>query len=578
MKTLSCYAKNIAMYLVACLVLLISECSMGQPVSFASHAPTKPTMANDSSSSIIANGSMEEVRDDHPSWPAHWSGDPGEGFSFDSEPLPDGHTNHFLRLDCIHSGELSLRYFSYPLPAAAHAVEFSWRARVIGLRKGEKDWFDAQMIFHFVGADGKDLPVAQPDPTHFWQDTRGWTRQTRSFLLPKGTRALAVLPALFRVAAGTMDIDDFSLRMVAPEPLLEAQSAAARQEAAMRVPRENPDPAKFPSPLHVENNLLLNDKGEAVWLQGVGTCGYESLPNDPHVHRTIVVAIEEWHANVFRLPVREDYWFGRSDYQDDGGAAYREAIDQAVTLCANRGAYLVLDLARYRAPAERHRQFWLDAARRYANHPAVLFDLFNEPHGVSWKVWRDGGFVEDPDAAEIDESAFLSDAEKKANRGFQSVGMQGLLDAVRSTGAKNVAVVAGNGWANDLSGVLDGYALSDSDGDGIVYSWHAYHWHKDWAKILPVLDRHPVFLGETGAAPREEMDFIPYEWKEDPYSFVPDLLGFLQQYRIHWSGWSLHPQAAPRMVLDWDYTPTPYWGAFAKEALAGKAFPLKRMR
>lgn len=532
----------------------------------------------ESSSSFVTNGNMEEIRDDIPAWPAKWAGEPGDSISYESEPLPDGKSNHFLRLNCLHPGKLSMLYFSYPLPEEAQAVEFSYRTRITGLRKGEKDWFDTQMLFKFVGADGKDLPGEQPDPTHFWQDTRGWSDQTRSFLLPSGTKALAVMPALFQVAAGTLDIDDFALRVVDPEPLLDAKAAAERQEAAMRVPHEDPDPSKFPSPLHVEGNRLLNAKGETVWLQGIGTCGYESLPNDPHVPRTILVGIDEWHANVFRLPVREDYWFGRSDYQNDGGAAYREAIDQAVTLCANRGAYLVLDLARYRAPAERHRVFWLDAAKRYANHPAVLFDLFNEPHGISWKVWRDGGFVDDPDATEIDESAFLSEADKKANRGFLSVGMQGLLDAVRSTGAKNVAIVAGNGWANDLSGILDDYALSDPDGHGIVYSWHAYHWHKDWAKILPVLERHPVFLGETGAAPREEMDFIPYDWKEDPYTFVPDLLGFIQKYRIHWAGWSLHPQAAPSMVLDWDYTPTPYWGAFAKDALGGKQFPLTRMR
>lgn len=32
------------------------------------------------------------------------------------------------------------------------------------------------------------------------------------------------------------------------------------------------------------------------------------------------------------------------------------------------------------------------------------------------------------------------------------------------------------------------------------------------------------------------------------------------------------------VISDWQYTPTPYWGAFVKDALSGKQFELKRMR
>jgi hypothetical protein len=32
------------------------------------------------------------------------------------------------------------------------------------------------------------------------------------------------------------------------------------------------------------------------------------------------------------------------------------------------------------------------------------------------------------------------------------------------------------------------------------------------------------------------------------------------------------------VISDWQYTPTPYWGAFVKDALAGKAFEMKKVR
>ena len=45
-----------------------------------------------------------------------------------------------------------------------------------------------------------------------------------------------------------------------------------------------------------------------------------------------------------------------------GRAGYRELVDQAVEAASTRGAYLVLDLHRYRAPTEEHAAFWRDLA------------------------------------------------------------------------------------------------------------------------------------------------------------------------------------------------------------------------
>ena len=155
--------------------------------------------------------------------------------------------------------------------------------------------------------------------------------------------------------------------------------------------------------------------------------------------------------------------------------------------------------------------------------------------------------------------------------------MQGLVDAVRSTGAKNLIIAGGVFWCNDLSGMTNGYDLADKGGNGIMYSWHTYNWHPGWARILPIAAKYPIFLGEVGAD-IHKMDFIPEKDQEDPYTFIPDMLGFIQKYHINWTGWCLHPKATPCLLLDWNYTPTPYWGVFAKDALAGKQFELKKMR
>ena len=93
--------------------------------------------------------------------------------------------------------------------------------------------------------------------------------------------------------------------------------------------------------------------------------------------------------------------------------------------------------------------FWREVASRYASNRLVAFDLYNEPHDISDKVWLNGGVV--------------------ATRSgpFNAVGMQDLYYAVRGTGAPNLVVVSGNNWANTLPTIR----VSGTD---VVYGVHAY--------------------------------------------------------------------------------------------------------
>jgi hypothetical protein len=291
------------------------------------------------------------------------------------------------------------------------------------------------------------------------------------------------------------------------------------------------------------------------------------------VLESVRVAIRDWKANVIRLPVKETFWSGTGPYQNDGGAHYRQLVDDVVNLAAASDVYTVIDLHRYRAPQQVHAKFWTEVAKRYKNHPSVLFELLNEPHDVSWQVWRDGGFVSEK---KTDTDALTENQEQL--RGFESIGMQGLVDAVRNTGAKNIVIAGGLDWAYDLSGIVNGYALDDRGGNGIVYATHVYPWKSDWqGKFVEVAEKHPIFIGECGA-PRERMSFIPPEQHEDPATWVPDFLGLVQKHQYHWTAWSFHPRASPVLLKDWTYEPTPYWGQPAKDALHGKTFELKRMR
>src|SRR5262249_24856862 len=153
------------------------------------------------------------------------------------------------------------------------------------------------------------------------------------------------------------------------------------------------------------------------------------------------------------------------------GQAYRDLVKQIVDLCASNGCYIILDLhwsdggewgqniGQHVMPDRNSVAFWKEVARIYKDHPAVIFDLYNEPHDVSWDVWRDGGKV----------SEQVKGGQK---REFEAAGRQAMLDAARSTGARNVVIVGGLDWSYDLSGFLKGYRLEDRVGNGILYANH----------------------------------------------------------------------------------------------------------
>ncbi|MGE9289534.1 MAG: glycoside hydrolase family 5 protein [Puniceicoccales bacterium] len=498
-----------------------------------------------------------------------------EGAYANKKNVASENGNHYLKMVSTTPGKMVVDYREIDIPSGTEALKLSWKQRVTGLKKGTKPWFDARIMMEWKDASGNKIK-AKPSPPYNQRDTDGWVEKSTSFLVPEGAATLIFMPTLFNVAAGTFEIDDIVLVPTDPAPILARAAERERQKAAKFVPAEEPNRAKWPKMLKVVGNRLHDTDGNEVWLQGVNAGGLETLPADEQPVKSLMVAIEDWNANCIRVPIKENFWWGQSDFQKDGGKQYREIIDKMITLAANRGAYVVIDLHRYRAPKEIHAQFWKEFATRYKDHPAVLFDVLNEPHGISWEIWRNGGFVGTKSG--VDESAFLTDEEKKKNQGFESIGMQGLVDAVRSTGAKNIVIAGGVEWCNDLSGVVNGYALDDQGGNGIMYSWHTYNWHKGWEeKVLGAAAKYPIFLGEVGADPKK-MGFIPAEIQEDPATFVPDMLGFIQKYKINWTGWCFHPYATPRMLLDWDYTPTPFWGVPAKEALHGKQFEMKRMR
>ncbi len=519
---------------------------------------------------LLTNGGFE--RDTKAlGWPEHW-GRPKAGGSWEKEG-----EGHFLRLISTKPGELVMLHRQLTVPAGVKALELTWRWRSTGLKVGKQSWFDARILMDFKDAEGKKLSPSPAAPS-LRKSTDGWVEGKKGFLVPEGAVTLDFMPALFQVQSGIFDLDDLVLKPMNAETLIAAARVAEAERKAAEVPVEAAKKDQWPQELHVEGAQVLTKEGKAVRLQGVNVVSLEWIATGEQVMKASLVAMEQWNANIIRLPVTQKWWFGQGSGQKDEGAAYRQLVDEVVTLVANRGKYVLLDLHQFGAPRQEHADFWQDAAARYKNHPAVLFDLFNEPHGVSWDVWRDGGEIPQKKKPG-EEDAFLSAEDKaKAAAARHSIGMQRLLDGVRGTGARNVVLVGGLDYAYDLSGMMTGHALTEKEGNGIIFSTHIYPWKKGWAeKVLVAVGKHPILIGEVGAG-AQKMEWLPAEYQEDAVTWVPAMLGFIQKYQLHWTAFAFHPKSGPPMLTSWDYTPNAAWGIFAKRALAGEKFELDRLR
>ena len=530
---------------------------------------TKASATLQASGTLLSNGNFETDVKKTDQWPDDWGKPPGATWETEEG-------NHFLRMKADEPGKTILLFRTAVVPEGARALELSWRQRVTDLQVGKEPFHDARIMMDFKDAAGKKLSGAPAPATR--RSTQGWVERKVAFVVPEGAVTLDLMPTLFQVAKGTFDLDDLVLKPTDPEVLLAAKAKADAERKASEVPVEAPQRDKWPQELQVKGTQVLTKDGQPIWLQGVNVVSLEWSAQGEQVMKASLVAME-WGSNVIRLPVAQKWWFGTGPGQKDGGVAYRKIVDDVITLVANRGKYVLLDLHQFGAPRQEHADFWTDAAAKYQDHPAVIFDLFNEPHGMTWEVWRNGGEVAEKKKTG-EEDAFVTPGEKaKIAATCRSIGMQKLLDTVRESGAKNICLVGGLDYAYDLSGIANGYALTDSaDAKGIILSTHIYPWKKGWQeKVLVVADKYPILVGEVGAGAKK-MDWLPAEYQEDAATWVPEMIGFIQKHKFHWTAFAFHPKAGPAMLEDWSYKPNAVWGSFVKRAFAGEKFELKKLR
>jgi hypothetical protein len=211
------------------------------------------------------------------------------------------------------------------------------------------------------------------------------------------------------------------------------------------------------------------------------------------------------------------------------GSIYQNAIASFVQDLTNAGIYVILDLHANApdpvvagngwamADSNHSNDFWFSVATTFKNNPAVIFDLFNEPHlslggetfngamfvgtATDWACWKNGCYIPSNSAGAY-------------GWAFFTAGMQQLLNTVRATGATNTVMLGGCcDYAQDFSQWLT-YLPTDETPAGysgtwvpqIIASYHRYGGGQPFTTdqqdelqyVQTVGASYPVVAGEFG--------------------------------------------------------------------------------
>lgn len=244
----------------------------------------------------------------------------------------------------------------------------------------------------------------------------------------------------------------------------------------------------------VIGDQLVDQSRRPIQLRGVNRSGieYPCVQGwgivDGSVDDVSVAAMRTWGVNSVRIPLNEDCWLGRDGLSPElTGPAYRAAVVSYVDRLVAAGMIVVVDLhwtstggeladrQRPMPTRERALDFLASVASVFESHDTVLFDLFNEPHEVSWGCWRDGC--------------------------GEYAGTQEIVNAVRATGATNPMVLSGLDWGGDLSAWGEYRPIDPLR--SLVAGWHLYDFKgcsdsQCWEAVSDGVGVAPIVITEFG--------------------------------------------------------------------------------
>ena len=310
-----------------------------------------------------------------------------------------------------------------------------------------------------------------------------------------------------------------------------------------------------PVAVSVQGNQLLRNgvpwTPRGVQIVGLvapdGALSGKYIPAHAHFGSAELQAAAAHHADLVRFQVSA---FGLDPEGPLYSPAYVQEVQDGVAAARALGLAVIVSLqaeppagepTRCPLPDGGAERAWEQLAPMFAGDTGVMFELYNEPAvaptAADWRLWRDGGEVLYP------------------NGSCAAVGVQTLIDEIRSAAPANVIVVPGLAGEQTLAGMP---ALTDPAHPAdpqLAYGLHypsltkgMASWERAFGRIS---GRVPVIVTEWQAnATTNCVAHAP--------AVAPLLLDYLAGKRIGVVGFAFDLPGT--IIADWSYAPTSYTG------------------
>lgn len=297
------------------------------------------------------------------------------------------------------------------------------------------------------------------------------------------------------------------------------------------------DTDKYPDALTVSGNKLVNKDGEQVVLKGVVVPEPYELHEMDCFNEDFFDDVFALGGNVIRVPISP------AEYKRDDYYMWRY-LDRIVTWAGENNNYVILDWDYTGNPIDGNgdempdmdenpldysAEFWKNIAKYFKSTPNVIYEIYNEPAGMSDTEWK---------------------------RCAES-----LVGVIRDAGADQLIIVG----SPDYSYSLDWLDEIEMNGKNLAFSLHVYPDRTMWRRAVQgYVSSYPIIVTEWGYEDDDADESEKYSATEE--SFGQPFAEFLADNNISWTAAGYGYDDSPAMFTK-NYKSKTKWGEFVSGLL-----------
>jgi endoglucanase len=292
-------------------------------------------------------------------------------------------------------------------------------------------------------------------------------------------------------------------------------------------------PVKQNGKLRVQGTQLVNERGETVVLHGM-SFGWHNLWPRFYNKGAVRELVANWKSTVIRASMGIE--LNDKGYLKSPVESVR-LMENVINACIKEGVYVIIDWHDHNIHTEEAKVFFSAMAKKYAAHPNIIYEIFNEPDYETW-----------PEVKKYSET---------------------LIAAIRAHDKTNIILIGSPRWDQDIhlaaADPINGY-------ENLMYTMHFYAGtHKQWlrdrtdsaiAKGLPIFVSECAGMEATGDGPIDTA-----EWQR--------FKDWMDARKISWVAWSVSDKKETCSVLNpsaasngkWKEGDIKEWGQITSAAL-----------